>query len=372
MTDRTKSPTATAAAHAPYFVDTTTALRAEDELRRAAEALARQNTRYAAAALQHRAGRAAEIWHAATLQHDATLKGVPLHARTTASIGLPHAKADIIVEVLGSSAPVSAQVKYASTAAKSAIGQARAEYAGMQRVVPADQVAEAQRIAASLATRLSAGADPRAPRVADAATHMSDRVRVQSASSAPLTRHDALELARDPSALARHGQFARLAHAAQGGAVSGALSGGAVAVLTHGTSMVSGRIGAGEAALGLAKDTVAGALRGGVTAAGSQAIASAAAREGLRTFARSSAPLAIATTAVDASLSLASCASGRISASDCRVQIRRTVAAGAGSWAGMELGAAIGTAVLPGVGTVLGGLLGGVAGSMGVDLLFRR
>ena len=353
-------------------VDTKAVARADAELRRAVHELSATNARYAASSVQQRAGRAAETWHAATLQQDATLKGVRLSARTTASMGLPHAKPDILVTATRPGPPVAAQVKYAGTAAKSGIAQARADYGGMQRVVPADQLAQAQERVGAVSRRLAAKGDARAPRFADAAANLTDRVHAGSAESTPLTRAGAEQLAIDPGALARHGQLMQLKHAAKSGAVSSGVSGAVVALMVHGAEVAGGRSTLGDAAIGVASDTAVSALKGAVTAVGGGAIATGAARVGFGALARSSAPVAIAATALDAGCALGSYATGNVSGQECADRVARSVTTGAATWAGGELGMLVGTAICPGFGTAVGGLVGGLGAALGIGALFKK
>jgi hypothetical protein len=353
------------------FYDTAPALRAAEATERGMRELDKIQRTFAKAAEHQRAGRAAEVWHASTFNVDASLRGAPVTAQTTASLGQPNATADILIGGAKGASPVAVQVKYRSSAVKSAVDQAQSKYHGMQRVVPADQHGAAVNTARQSLERLSRAGDPRAPRYADASAQLRDRVKVGEVESRPLSRADALALANDPSRLTREAWRAQTVHAVRAGAVTGAAMGAAVSLVNTSVDVARGRTSVGEAAWIVARDTVHSGARGAVTAAGGQAIAQVAARAGVRTLARGAAPIAVAATAIEASGACVDYFRGKVTGVECAARVGQSVATGVGGYAGAEVGALIGSAVLPGFGTLVGGLVGGLLGSMGVGLLFK-
>ncbi len=161
----------------------------------------------------------------------------------------------------------------------------------------------------------------------------------------------------------------RVGRASSHGASRGALS-GAVGATRHMMNAASGRISGRDAAAATVGEVAKGALRGGLTSGGGAAIAAASTRAGLRTFARSSGPLAVAGFAVDAGGSLLSFATGEVDGSRCARDIAKSATTGVGALAGAEAGALLGTAICPIAGTAVGAALGGILGSLGISALW--
>lgn len=336
--------------------------RGEDELRRVLET-------YQKAAEAHKAGRAAEVWHAATFNADAALKGSVERATTTASVGLPTSPADIRLAGAGGKA-TQVQVKYHGTADSNVAHLSRQQYRSMQKVVPSDQVADIKKIAAARADSIAARRPVRAAELRDTATRASDRIVGKQASSKPLSSGESRQLVADPGKLGRMALTMELASATKAGAASGAAFGAGVSVIAHAKQMWDGNEDLGAAALSVGKDAARSALSGAATSAGGAVVKAGLMRAGAQGLARGAAPVAIASSALEAGGAVFDLARGEIDGRECGVKVAKAAGRGAACWGGAEAGAAIGTLICPGVGTAIGGVVGGLAAALGFGALF--
>lgn len=224
-------------------------------------------TRYRNHQPEHRAGHLFELMHAHGFNRDAIGKGAAVRARVTEWVGRPHAAADI--ELVDASRVVAeAQAKRCGDAAATALGHARAEYAGMQRVSPADQLADVNR---KIDKRLALNPDGiRYDAFADARAHGTDRLHAEGVESRPITKAEVDRAAASPVGWANRQVAAEAGRQVGAAAVRGAAIGGAVSGVVE-TARQTARVRAGEtsvaaAATEAAGDTARSAVRAGVLA----------------------------------------------------------------------------------------------------------
>ncbi len=320
---------------------------------------------WAKASPEQLAGRLAEELHAATFNADAAARGLQgLRATTGAASGSATAAADVTITRAGRVVD-QAQVKYHATPQATTFEVARARYDGMQRVVPADQVEAVRDLAARR------GADGLGVRnYPETAARTSDRIRHGGAESRPLTRQEALEVARNPKEAADRLVRGKVAGAVRQGAIAGAAVGGGISLVSNVVAYANDRKSGEEAVVDTLKDTAACAASGAVVSGATVVAETALVRAGASTLARSSAPIAIGLTTVDVVKDAGRLVTGDIDGEEFAVRTAKHAATGVTTWGGMEVGAAIGTAICPGVGTVIGGLLGGVGGGLFGGWLF--
>ena len=286
------------------------------------------------------------------------LKSRPEVARTTASLGDPHAPADIRI-FQGKSAVADAQLKYCGSPARTVFEVSHRRYSGSQKVLPSDQVDVVRKLAGKPGRRSIAGND-----YADTARSASDRLQYDGLTSRPLSKTQAHEAAASPKTAADHLVSAEQLRMVKQGAVVGALAAGGVSLVVNTKALLDGEKNAVEGALSVLKATAGGGLSGMVLGTATVTTEAALVRVGFRSVARSSAPVAIAMTTMDVARDMGSLVSGEISGGEFAVRTGKHVVRGSTTFVGMEGGAAFGTAICPGVGTVLGGIIGGLLGGL--------
>jgi len=304
------------------------------------------------------AGRLAEELHATTFNIDAATKGIPLKAVTGTASGTPTAPADLTI-LKGSRPVAAAQVKYHVTPESTTFHVSDVKYDGMQRVVPADQVARVRDLASKR------GVDGLGQRnFPDVAKNASDRIQSQGAESSPISRAEALDAANNTSRVAGKLVTGRIASAVKSGAVTGAAVGGGISVFTNIVAYASDEKSGEDALVDVAKDTATCAATGAAVSGAAVLAETALLRAGAGALAGSAAPVAIGLTAVEMVKDVGRFVNGDIDGERLAVSTGKNVVKGGVTWGGMEGGAAIGTAIFPGVGTVIGGVIGGLGGAL--------
>lgn len=314
-----------------------------------------------------RAGYLGEGFHEATFKIKAAWKGRPdLSSVRTAAKGLPTAAADI--EILKNGKPVaSAQLKFNGNVSKTTFDISQAKYDGMQKVVAADQAEGVRRLAQ---LRGPSGIGQR--NYIDTAQNVAGKITYEGVSSTPITHQDALDLARSRTGgghrlLVQQGARTVLA----GGGIAAALGTG-VSVLKNGASVASGEQDLGTAATNVLSDGALSGLYGIAVSGIALGTQQAFTRLGLAALARSSAPAAIAVSAIEIGKDCIAATKGNITGSEFKGRAIMHTARGGGVWAGVEAGVLLGTAVFPGLGTIAGGILGGIAGSVASDAIISK
>lgn len=323
---------------------------------------------YANTAEPQLAGRLAEELHATTFNIDAAAKGVgELQAFTTASAGAGTAAEDLVV-TRDSARIGSAQLKYCGTAGRTTSEIANSKYNGMQRIVPSDQAPRVR----SIANRR--GIDALGERdYPEVARHATDKLSCDGVESAPLTRDQALDAARDPERVSVRLINGQITRAITAGAATGAVVCGVISAFENTAAWLSGSKPFVVAAFVWVQDTAAGAVSGAVVALAAVGVREMLKRGGAFSLARTAVPVAIAAAGVEIAKDLGRWVDGRIDRPTFFRRARCHALKGTTTYLGARAGAAVGTTIRPGVGTVVvgvfGAILGGIAGQWMSDLL---
>ncbi|RKG68759.1 hypothetical protein D7V80_11485 [Corallococcus sp. CA054B] len=366
---------------------------ANDFLRQGEAAIDLLGRQYVNATDAQLAGRVAEEFHVATFNAEAALQGrLELQAHTTVSVGRPHDAVD--VEVLKHGVKMAdAQVKYLGTAERTAKGLSHPGYEGQAKIGPADQLDGIRETARREAARNAGKRPAQAKHYEDTAGKASDRLQYETVRSKPLTKKNAVKLARrarkghsglgrvPQQNVARHVGQAAGRGAVAGGAVAGALT-AVFSGVSNGIDAFKGRKGGREAVVDTAKDAgvaaMDGAAKGAVGAgvqAGAAVLARSAASQVLKkaagTLVRSNAALAVGTVAVDAVVGGVQLARGKIDGGEYAQRVGESAAGATGAVAGMKAGALVGMAVGGPPGALVGGVVAGTAAALGAGQLIR-
>lgn len=132
-------------------------------------------------------GDVAELWHAGTLNLDATQRSIDVRAFA------PRDASPIDVALRGGGHVEAAQLKYYRSAEHTARALSDPLYAGLDKVGPSDQLEGVREAAQRLATHHAARPDVAAPYEHTADT-VDDRLRIDGAESRPLTEKQSREL----------------------------------------------------------------------------------------------------------------------------------------------------------------------------------
>ena len=320
------------------------------------------NDTYGAASKESIAGRIAEEYHTGTFNWDAVRKGrSDIMARTTESLGEPHAPADMRVFQDGKTV-AEAQAKYYGNTAKTTFELSDPKYDGMQKIHPADQD-----VAGLAQKRGISGVSTR--NYPDTARNANSSLKYDKVSSEGLGQKRALDIAKNPQKMTQSIMKNKVVKSAKDNAALGALLGGTFSAVQNVKAVRDGHKSPKTAMLDTAKDTVTSGIDSGVKSATTVALKEGLKRAGARSFARGSGPAAIAITGVDLAKDVGRYATGDIGGEELVVRSGKTVIRGAGTWAGAKAGAAIGSVIWPGGGTVIGSIVGGIVASVGLSSL---
>lgn len=319
---------------------------------------------YGAASKESIAGRMVEEYHSGTFNQDAVRKGrSDIMARTTESLGEPHAPADMRVLQDGKTV-AEAQSKYWGNTAKTTFGLSDPKYDGMQKIHPVDQD-----VAGLAQKRGSSGVGTR--NYQDTARNANPSLKYDKVSSEGLSHKRALDIAKNPRKTTQSIMKNKVMTSVKADATRSALIGGAFSGFQNFKAVRDGHKNPKTAMLDTAKDTVTSGIDSGVKSVATIAVKEGLKRAGVRSFARGSGPAAIAMTGVDLAKDVGHYATGDIDGEELIVRSGKTVIRGAGTWGGAKAGAAIGTAICPGVGTIIGSVAGGIFASIGLSSLLR-
>lgn len=317
---------------------------------------------YGAASQESIAGRMAEEHHAGMFNVDAILKDHPnLIARTTESMGEPHAPADIRI-FQDRKIVDEAQVKHCGTTAKTTFELSDTKYDGMKKIHPKDQD-----VAGLAEKRGTSGIGTR--NYPDTARNASPILRYDEVSSEGLSRERALDIAKNPQKATQSILKDQVIKSAKNNAAISALCGGTFSTVQNVKAVRDGEKNPGEAMLNIVKDTVTGGVDGAVKSVAVAGMKAGLKRAGAQSLAKGSVPVVFVTTGVEVIKDVGRYATGAIDGEELAVRSVKTVVRGGGTWAGAKAGAAIGTAICPGVGTVIGSILGGITISIGLSYL---
>jgi len=161
------------------------------------------------------------------------------------------------------------------------------------------------------------------------------------------------------------------------GAKIGATIGGGISAISNIKDLADGKKSAKEALIDTSKDIAVSAIDSAVkNAAGSMAKTASihiAEKIGSQTAKRalgSSAPVIVATTAIEASKDFIKYANGDIDGKTLAKNVAKNGATSAAAWAAAEAGATVGAMVGGPAGAVVGGFVGGIVGALGIGSLF--
>ncbi len=248
---------------------------------------------------------------------DALNKDSDLFAKTTASMGLPHDKVDIVIK-RGQTIVREVQAKSCNSAARSAFALSDAEYKEMQRLAPSDQI---EKIKDLLKKRIDSGT-LKAQDYEQTLRNIKKSLEHENVSSPGTTYQESLDSTNVKVAEKVADDF-KLKSALTDMHESGKRAGNIGALATGGISAISGlyslhkgEIEVGELVSRVAVDSAKGYATGYVVTAMSKGLTHTTTyylgESVARTFARSNAPVAIASGVVNASKSLISYLNGEI------------------------------------------------------------
>jgi hypothetical protein len=331
-------------------IEATGTRQAIEELRKGKEGLQRINVARARNTVSQRAGFQFENAHAATFNAEAAKARSPLRAVTGNQGGFSIDPRSDIKVMAGSRVVADAQLKCEQSAVHSGLAVGNPKYDGAQLVVPADQKEGARRVLKKSAARRSTSDNPvkqqKGKYHAKAAKGVDDRIRVDGVDSAPVTRQEALDMAKgDTGFLDRKIRSERVAQY-RDAALFGAAFSGAVGGVSAAYRYAKGEITGAEALRETAKETAVGA---------GKAVATAALTEVAQKVLKKSGPAGVVAglvmeTTIDA-------CNGTLTPAKA---VRNVTTAGA-SWGGAELGVVAGSCLGP-IGMIAGGVIGGIFG----------
>lgn len=299
--------------------------------------------------------------------YDALKKDSDLFAKTTASMGKPHDKADIIIE-RGKKVLREAQAKSCSSAAKSAFALSNAEYQEMQRLAPSDQT---EKIKELLQKRIDAGT-LKAEDYEQTLRNIEKSLRHENVSSSGTTYQEALD-ATDMKTTKSIADRFKLKSALTDMHESGKRAGSIGAFISGGTSTVTGvyslykgEIEVGELVSRVAIDAAKGYATGYVVTAMSKGITHSTTyflgEHLARSLTRSNAPVAIAAGVVQASKALVSYVKGEIDGERLLDEVSHTAITSTSSFYYGALGQAV--IPIPIVGALIGAGVGYFIGNI--------
>ena len=299
---------------------------------------------------------------------DALKKDSDLFAKTTASMGMPHDKVDIVIK-RGEEIVREVQAKSCNSAARSAFALSDAEYKEMQRLAPSDQT---EKIKELLRKRIDSGT-LKAEDYEQTLRNIEESLKHENVSSSGTTSQQALD-ATDAKAAQDMADKFKLKSALTDMHESGKRAGNVGALLTGSISAATGiyslhkgEIEVGELLSRVAVDSAKGYATGYVVTAMSKGITHSTTyflgESVARSFARSNAPVAIAAGVVNASKSFVSYMNGDIDGEQLLDEISHTAITSTSSFYYGALGQiaipipVVGALVGAGVGYFIGNML---------------
>ena len=299
---------------------------------------------------------------------DALKKDSDLFAKTTASMGMPHDKVDIVIK-RGEEIVREVQAKSCNSAARSAFALSDAEYKEMQRLAPSDQT---EKIKELLRKRIDSGT-LKAEDYEQTLRNIEESLKHENVSSSGTTYQEALD-ATDAKAAQDMADKFKLKSALTDMHESGKRAGNVGALLTGSISAATGiyslhkgEIEVGELLSRVAVDSAKGYATGYVVTAMSKGITHSTTyflgESVARSFARSNAPVAIAAGVVNASKSFVSYMNGDIDGEQLLDEISHTAITSTSSFYYGALGQiaipipVVGALVGAGVGYFIGNML---------------
>lgn len=268
---------------------------------------------------------------------DALKKDSDLFAKTTASMGMPHDKVDIAIK-RGQEVIREVQAKSCNSAARSAFALSDAEYKEMQRLAPCDQT---EKIKDLLKKRIDSGT-LKSGDYEQTLRNIEESLKHENVSSSGTTYQEALD-ATDVKIAEDIANKFKLKSALTDMHESGKRAGKVGALLTGGASTITGlyslhtgEIEVGELISNIAINSAKGYATGYVVTSMSKGITHSTSyflgESFAKSFARSNAPVAIASGVVNASKSLISYMTGEIESEQLLDEVSHTAITGTSSF----------------------------------------
>lgn len=316
-------------------------------------------------------GYAAEIHHQRTFLADAAKKG---HNNLDVKLGprggrCSKGTADLMIIENGK--PVAeAGLKYRGKETNTAFDQSNAFDRGRQKICPDEQVDRVKELAN---TRAKTGT-LKAKEYADTAKNATNKLKYKDVESKPLTKEESIKLVNNSSSYAKEALKNDLTTYSKTGAITGAMFNGATSIISNTISFVKGQKEFGEAVKDIAVDTTKGGVKGATVGVTTAVVKQGLIKVGAKNLARGSVPVAIATSAFEATIDIAKdikkLSNGQMKGREVAFNaVGHTASAatkGAGSYAGAQIGATLGVFAGP-VGVAVGGLIGGTIGYLSSD-----
>lgn len=298
---------------------------------------------------------------------DALKKDSDLFAKTTASMGMPHDKVDIVIK-RGQEVIKEVQAKSCNSAARSAFALSDKEYKEMQRLAPSDQT---EKIKELLRKRIDSGT-LKTEDYEQTLRNIKKSLEHENISSSGTTYQEAVNATKIDTAeeiAVNYKLKSTLIDMHESGKRAGnvgALIAGSTSTVTGLYSLHKGDIEAGELLTRVAVDSAKGYATGYVVTAMSKGLTHSTTyflgESVARTFARSNAPVAIASGVVNASKSFISYINGDIDSEQLLDEVSHTAITSTSSFYYGALGQV--AIPIPVVGAVIGAGVGYFIGNM--------
>lgn len=307
-----------------------------------------------------------EYIEAARFNERAALARSALQAKITAEDGRPYAPADIEI-VKGGKVIKEVQAKASDDPYWIAREQAKAKYAGMDRLAPKDQAESVREISERRAQTLKAKDDPAAEIWRDSAERTTGEARHGDVRSGGTSNQELDFAAKSPKTFVALEEVRAVGReavtAGTAAAAAGAVLGGMISVVRNGTSYGRGEIDGRQAAKNVAVDVAGSGVRGGATGATGVVIRHAAHKAGLPTLSKSNIATAVAASLIEAGITVYDYTTGDISAEEAAERLGNN---GCSTLAGIYAGAAAGAIFGP-----AGAVVGSVAGYMVAGFVYQ-
>lgn len=298
---------------------------------------------------------------------DALKKDSDLYAKTTASMGMPHDKVDIVIK-RGQEVLREVQAKSCNSTARSAWALSDAEYAEMQRIAPSDQIAKIQEL---LKKRIASGT-LKAEDYEQTLRNIKQSLRHENVAS-PGTTHKEAVGATNVNTAMEEATKTKLQSALIDMHKSGKQAGNIGALITGGISTATGiyswhkgEMEVGEVVSRVAIDSAKGYATGYAVTAMSKGIIHTTThflgQNAARALARSNAPVAIAAGIVNTSKSMVSYINGDINSEQLLEEVSHTAITSTSSFYCSAIGQA--AIPIPVVGALMGAGVGYFVGNM--------
>ncbi|MEW9124502.1 MAG: hypothetical protein AB2421_17450 [Thermotaleaceae bacterium] len=299
-----------------------------------------------------------EIIESTKFNMDAATKSSPIRAYTTASMGLPHDKADILIKD-GNNVLREVQAKSSGDPAWSANEFRGEKYSGMQRLTNADK---AQRVKDLSEKRASSGSI-NADNYRDSSNNITSELKHGEVSSGGTTYDEALSATKDHETYRRQFEMSQFKQeikvTAKEAAQAGAIMGGAMSTIKNSVALYRGDISTEEMVGNVVVDTTKAGIRSGATGGLGAGIRVTAEKAGINALAKSNVATAVASGVIDVGVTVYNFAKGEINSEEAMEQIGQK---GFSTMSSIYAGATAGLVFGP-AGVLVGSMAGYLAAS---------